>query len=401
MKSPCCWAFSALALVTACADGGKDDGPSSPATVAADHHLFAFKTLPAFGSFPLTSSDLVTLRGSFAMDAQAQYHLVQAGNNTATDRYNLETTGELTIYVTSTSLLGFRGAYGRNGTLGHCFFTDRVSAGSSMAIGLYYGMQKQVGQVELAGDWHVVSLHGIVNGALSSPENVGRGVTGEVTIASGDPGTLRTITGTGQQGGATGPVAVTFGGSIQNVLGSNSQGDGTCNFTLSYQLGSSTAESRFLSAAANQNMVLAVDALDNASDTAAGCVWLVRQFDAVASPAQAAQVVGTYYCGGHTLFVNPSNSGADSFVGTITLGTGGSFRWDGLSHTGVDFFYTGTYVLDANGSMAITIDQNSEVWFCAVDRDYHTLVFCDAVIGSQSSPPPELNLGFAVRQKSD
>ena len=52
-----------------------------------------------------------------------------------------------------------------------------------------------------------------------------------------------------------------------------------------------------------------------------------------------------------------ANSGSDAFVGVVTLSDTNGFRLDAVGSQGIDFTYTGTYVLNNDGGM--TIDQNS------------------------------------------
>jgi hypothetical protein len=126
---------------------------------------------------------------------------------------------------------------------------------------------------------------------------------------------------------------------------------------------------------------------------------LVRKFDVPAAPIDSVRVPGTFVVGGHTLFVNPSNSGSDAFVGTITLTAQGAFRLDAIGSQGQDFSYTGQYTLAADGGLAITVSGTNESWFAAIDRSYNTLVFVDDFVETRANNTPELNLGFAVRKR--
>lgn len=386
-----------LVALAACADGGDEDGPTSEVLLNANHHMFGFRSLAGFGTFPIDDDVVTTDRGTLALFDDGKYTVSRPSGSTATDRYALSRMGEFNIYVTGSNRepsVVFRGAYGRNDSKAHYLFTDRVTSTNSPTIGVYYGMKIQPGQVELEGAWHVVSLHAIFGQTLLSPENVGRGAFGAVSIGAGNPGDSRTISGTGTQGTAS----LTFGGSIQNLL-TGGTGDGTCNLALSYAVGSQSADSRTMYAVANENMVMALDA--DETDGEAGMAWMVRKFDAPATPVDPVRVTGKFYCGGQTLFVNPSNPGSDTFVGTITLSSGGGFRWEAIGNQGIDFLYTGTYTLSADGGMTITVQQTSETWFGAIDRDYNTFVFCDGFVESRSNNQPELNLGIAVREKTD
>ena len=138
---------------------------------------------------------------------------------------------------------------------------------------------------------------------------------------------------------------------------------------------------------------------ENTGDGEAGFVTLFRKFDAPSSPADPALVPGTFLVGGHTLFLNPSNSGSDTFVGTVTLTPQGGFRLDATGNTGADFSYIGTYTLAADGGLTIDIEGTNEDWFAAIDRPYNSLAFVDYFQELRPSNNPELNFGFGVRRK--
>ena len=205
----------------------------------------------------------------------------------------------------------------------------------------------------------------------------------------------RTISGTGTQGTS----GLVLGGTIQNLLDGSLSGDGTCNLTVDYTLPSQAADSRVMRSAANANMVFALD--DDESDNEAGLLFLVRKFDAPATPVDSVRVPGTFLVGGHTVFVNPSNSGSDAFVGTVTLTAQGGFRLDAVGNSGQDFSYVGTWTLAADGGLTLSISGTNETWFAAIDRTYNTLVFIDDFVEVRSNNLPELNLGFGVRKKID
>jgi hypothetical protein len=240
----------------------------------------------------------------------------------------------------------------------------------------------------------VLSLHAVFGQTLLSPDNVGRGARGGITIAAGNPGDVRAISGTGNQGTS----GLVFGGSIQNLLTSGT-GNGQCNLTISYQLSGQIADSRVMQSAATANLVWGLD--DDETDGEAGLLAMVRKFDAPAAPVDSVRVPGTYLVGGHTLFVNPSNSGSDCFVGTITLTAQSGFRLDAVGSAGQDFSYIGTYTLAADGGLTISVNGTNETWFAAIDRSYNTLVFVDDFVETRANNTPELNFGFAVRRKPE
>jgi hypothetical protein len=390
-----------LLLLAACADGGKEVRPQSDVKVTAVHHLYSFRTLRGFGNFPPTGAVAFTDRGKLNLFDDSLYTIERPTGTSGSDRYAIANDGALSIYVTGAGnepSVIFRGAYSLNTAPGTTqsdfFFTDRVTTNASPSIGLWYGTRVKPGQIELEGAWHLLSLHAIFGQSLPSPENVGRGAHGAVTVAAGAPGTLRTLSGTGTQGSSS----LTFGGSIQNLLDGSSNGDGTCNLTVSYQVGGSTPDNRVMLAAGHENIVFGLDA--DESDGEAGLVLLVRKFDGSGSPVDSSRVPGTFFVGGHTLFVNPNNAGGDTFVGVVTLTSQGGFRLEAVGNNGQDFVYSGSFTLAADGGMTITIPGTSETWYGAIDRTYNSFAFVDGFVESRSNNTPELNFAFGVRRKA-
>lgn len=389
-----------LLLAAACADGGSEDRPQSEVKIAASHHIFGIRSLPGFGTFPIQNTVVFTDRGTLNCFDDSTYTITRASGTSSADRYAIDHLGALSLYVTGSGRepsVVFLGGYSLAGgvsAIPDLCFTDRVSTPNSSSIGLYVGTKVVPGQVELAGAWHVVSLHTVFNEAILSPENVARAARGAVSIASGDPGTLRTISGTGTQGTSS----ITFGGAIQNLL-TNSTGDGTCNLTLSYQLTGQSADSRVCYSAASSDLILGLDA--DETDGEAGLVVMLRKFDAPATPVDPSRIAGRFLVGGHTVFVNPSNPGSDAFVGVVTLSSQGGFRLDAAGNQGIDFAYVGSFTANQDGGLTVTINGTNETWFAAIDRDYQTLVFVDDFREVRSNNLPELNLGFGVREKTD
>ena len=389
------WIVPVLTL-TSCADGGEEDRPQSEVTINASHHMFALRSLAGFGTFPPPTSAVVTESAVLDLFDASTYTVTSATGTSGQDRYAIEEAGPFTIYVTGNSSepsTAFLGAYSLVADQSDYFFTDRVSTNASPRIGLFFGTQIIDGQVELEGGWHVLSMHVIFDQTILSPDNVGRGAHGAVSISAGDPGTQRTISGTGFQG--TG--ALTFGGTVQNLLDGNDEGDGSLNLSLSYQLDGQSADERIIESAANENVIFGVD--KNNGDGEAGLVTMVRKFNAPTTPVDSVRVPGTFLVGGHTLFVNPSNPGSDSFVGTVTLSSQGGFRLDAVGNTGADFQYIGTYLLNQDGGMELTIEGTNETWFAAIDKTYNTFTFIDDFEETRANNTPELNFGFGVREK--
>ena len=389
------WIVPVLTL-TSCADGGEEDRPQSEVTINASHHMFALRSLAGFGTFPPPTSAVVTESAVLDLFDASTYTVTSATGTSGQDRYAIEEAGPFTIYVTGNATepsTAFLGAYSLVDDQPDYFFTDRVSTNASPRIGLFFGTQIIDGQVELEGGWHVLSMHVIFDQTILSPDNVGRGAHGAVSISAGDPGTQRTISGTGFQG--TG--ALTFGGTVQNLLDGNDEGDGSLNLSLSYQLDGQSADERIIESAANENVIFGVD--KNNGDGEAGLVTMVRKFNAPTTPVDSVRVPGTFLVGGHTLFVNPSNPGSDSFVGTVTLSSQGGFRLDAVGNTGADFQYIGTYTLSPDGGMELSIEGTNETWFAAIDKTYNTFTFIDDFEETRANNTPELNFGFGVREK--
>ena len=393
--------FVPFVLLGACANGGKTTTPQSDVQISAMHHLFSFRSLTGFGTFPVPGTAVLSTRSTLNLFADSTYTLTDSNGTSSPDRYALANDGTLSIYISGTPTLIYRGAYSLNGTQADLQFTDRVSTNSSPSVGLFYGTRIVSGQVELEGGWHLLSLHTVLaaSNATLAYNNVGRGAHGGVAITAGAPGAQRTLSGTGVQSvGLTMAINLTFGGTIQNLLDANNVGDGSCNLDVSYTPDGQAVDDRPMLSAANDNIVFGLDS--DESDGEAGVLFLVRKFDAPTTPVDSVRVLGTFLVGGHTLFVNPSNSGSDAFVGVVTLGQQNAFRLDATGSSGADFAYSGTYTLAADGGMTISIPATNETWFAAIDRNYNTFVFVDDVIESRSNSASELNLGFGVREKA-
>ncbi len=388
-----------MALV-ACAEGGDDERPESEVQINASHHMFALRSLVGFGQFPVPATAVQTDRGTLNLFDDSTYTVTRGATTSGSDRYALAEEGNFGLYVTGSNVEPsqlFQGGYGLVGVAQgdnspDYFFTDRVISNNSPRIGMFFGTRVVTGQVELEGGWHLLSLHVVFDQTILSPQNVGRGAHGGVSISSGDPGTLRTISGTGSQGTS----GLVLGGSIQNLLDAQEVGDGSMNLTLDYQLDGQAADVRIVQAAGTDLVLFGVD--EDSGDGEAGLVTMIRKFDAPASPVDSVRVIGTFLVGGHTLFVNPSNSGSDAFVGTVTLSANGGFRLDAVGNSGADFSYTGTYALASDGGMELSIDGTNETWFAAIDRSYNTFAFVDDFEELRPNSTPELNFGFGVRR---
>lgn len=386
-------------LLCACAEGGEEDRPQSEIRVAARHHFFGLRSQPGFQTFPVDPAEVLPDRGFFNLFDDSTYTVTRSTGTSPSDGYSLEQSGAFSVRVTGSSrepTVFFRGGYGLPMDNHEYFFTDRVSNPSSTSLGMFYGTRvRQVsGGIELAGGWHLLSLHVIFSSSMVlQPSNVGRGAHGSIDVAAGDPGTSRMITGMGSESSG---AQLELGGSIQDLLqGGNSEGE--LNLTVSYrQLPNGTADSRVFEAAAGKDVVLAVDA--DETDEEAGILFLVRHFDAM-TPATEADLAGDYLVGAYTLFVNPTRSGTDGAFGRLNLTEQGGFRFDMVGSRGIAFTWRGTYTLADDGGIELMVDGTNETWFAAISRDYNTIAIVDDVVETRANGMPELNILLGVREQ--
>lgn len=394
-------------LAAACADGGKEERPTSEVRFTNQNHLFGFKTLRGFGAFPVQPTVVFTDRGTLNLFDDSSYTVARTGGTSSKQDYELADDGKLSMYLLGSGnepSTVFYGAYGRVGAddllepgdTPDFFFTDRVSTPASQAIGVFYGTKKVDLALDLRDGWHCFSLHTVFNGGVQAPDNVGRAMHGNVAFSGATADATLGIAGTGFQSDSAGaPSGLTLGGTIRYEL-DGPTGDGTCTLVFQYD-----ADSRPMRAATSGNVVYALD--DDETDGEAGMALMVREFDdsSVATALDDDDVPGTFLVGGQTLFVNPSNMGSDTFIGTITLSTNGGFRLEGVGNQGVDFTYTGDWSATPDGKLTIAINGTNETWHGAIDRSYNTLVICDDFAETRSSNQIELNLMLGVRKKAD
>lgn len=397
-------ALSALLLAAACAKGGAEDRPQSEVRITSTHHVFSFRSLAGFGTLPIEPSEnlVFTDRGSMSFVDDSSYRTAFVGRPAGSDTYALAANGELALYVTGAGrdpTILFRGGYALTAAEPDLVFTDRVSNTGSPSIGLYLGTQVTNTGDDLAGDWHLLSLHVIFDQSQLAPDSVARtAFSRDVTIdAAPAAGESRAIAGTGTLPQTLAPL--TFGGSIQKLLQAGGTGDGTCNLTISYQLGAQSPDSRVFAAAAGADIVLGLD--EDQTDGEAGFAVLLRQFDPATAAADPASIAGTFLVGGYTVFVNAGDPGADAFTGVVTLTQQGAFRFDAVGSQGIAFSYQGTATYAQDGSMQLAIDSTNETWRAAIDRDYKTLVFLDDWQETRANGVIEYNFGFGVREKPE
>ncbi len=392
--------IAAPLLLLGCAEGSDEQRIESEEKITANHHLVWFRSLPGLGTSPVDPDAVFSGHGRLSMADDSTYRLDVGTSPGTPNPYALEATGELALYVPGVGREAgviLRGGYRLVGDDPDLFFTDRVSNTSSASIGLYYGTRVTPGQVEFEGPWHLLGMRAMFGSSgLTSARSVARAVFGDVSAAAGPPGSSRNLVGDGKESGSdSNPIDITFGGSIQNVLDTSNVGDGTSLLTVDYTSGGQT-QSRVFQAYAGTDLVLAVD--EDEADDDSGMLFLVRKFDAPAEVADPTQVAGEFLVGGHTFFVDPLNSGSDTFIGTLTISPQGAVVLEAIGHQGVDFRYQGTCTIEDDGELVLSVDGTNETWRGAINRSYDTLVIVDNMVEDRVSGNPELNLLMGVRK---
>ena len=398
-----CWLLPVLTLTSCSEDDGR---PPSEILISSRHHLFGLRSSADFEMFPVQANDVVTSRGYLEMTNDSVYTITFAAGNSASDNYAIGNAGSLSIYNSGSGnepTTVFSGAYSMVGNNqvdneADYFFADRATTPGSPRVGLFFGTRALNGQVELEGDWHMMSLHIIFDQFTVSPDNLGRAAFGDLSITAGAPGEQRDITGSGFQGAVNQlTTAMTFGGTVRNLLNGQATGDGALNLTLEYTPDPQpVVDTRIIQGAAGtENVIFGLD--ENTGDGEAGLITMIRKFDPVTAPIDPDSVAGTFLVGGHTLLLNPNDSGSDAFVGTVTLTTQGGFRLDSVGNA-AESSYVGSYTLANDGGMTIEIEGTEESWFAAIDKSYNTFAFIDYFQETRPNNVPELSFGFGVRR---
>ncbi|MCR9248518.1 MAG: hypothetical protein NXI31_26115 [bacterium] len=410
MNTPTCKLFSALGIVAwlplaGCAKGGDEDRPQSEIRLTASHHMFGFRSQAGFVGIPVDPALVVTNRGLINLFDDSSYTITSSSGTSGAETYALAESGELTLFVTGTGrdpTVVFLGGYSRAGNnlaTSDMFFTDRVSTAGSPSLGLFLATRVFTATPDFDADgWHLGSMHVVFDGAVQSPDSVARAAWGDLTVSGGTGGSLGAITGPGQQGSSS----LSFTGSSIQAIEQSGTFDGSCNLTLDYTLLNQPTDSRTFLAGAGPNIVFGLD--EDVADGEAGLAVMVRKFSTT-EPADRTVVPGTFFVGGYTTFINPVDPGADAFVGVVTLGSpsgasSGAFRLEGQGSQGTDFSYTGSYTVDSDGGLTITINGTNEVWNGAIDREYKTLMIVDDFQETRSNGQIELNLMVGVREKT-
>lgn len=423
--------LSVLPLVSlvgsGCSDGGGKEIPEGQVQVSQSHYVWGFNSPTFFREFPLEPTEIAPVWGTFTMGSASDYQIVLNGTG-GNDTYALEDSGDLSVFISPgerSARILFQGAYGLGGNNGTYLFTDRFTSNSSNNIGVFWGTKIISDPADVEGGWHVFTQHVIFDEAL----RVGQTLAGSLDIdAAGD------ITGMGAESGR---ATITLGGKA------NSFGDSRIDLTLEYT-DSLTTDTRIFICGAGERfayqpptpppppppppppgglvpavspfgtydptgtpaapsqpairqtpgVILGLDADD--SDGEAGLIAMVaKRID----PADKTKLVGQYLVGLHTIFVDLVNAGTDSAFGTLTFDDTDAFELVGRGSGGVAFTYTGSYVLEDDGKLTLTVSATNETWVGAVDQSYQVVTIADNVIESRSgNKPPELNLFVAIRQ---
>ncbi len=188
---------SALALLpAACSSGGDEERPTTTMPIESAVHFVGFTGRPEYGPFPVTTGDVLTYDHRLFLRDDGTYRRTDAGGQELdVDQYGLEPDGEWSLVVpTSTNAVFYRGWLGLNEdivanarviTARDGFQTDRVGS----AVGLYLATKIEQGAAptpaELAGDWHVFSMHTLFAEPQAVPDEdrVGLAFSGALDLA--------------------------------------------------------------------------------------------------------------------------------------------------------------------------------------------------------------------------
>jgi hypothetical protein len=382
------FAFALCALCTACARGGDEDRPTSEVKIEANHHMFGLGGRHQFSTFPIPLAELGTDRGTLIMREDSTYRIQRSTGLSGAETYALEKSGLLSILIDQGSRrpkIRFLGAYGLDGATNRYYFTDRHLASETSRVGLFFGVRVVPGVANLEGGWHLFALHVIGSKSqVLNPANVGRAANGSVVVDAAGK-----ITGSGLESTR---AALQFTGDVRAF------DDGRVDLTIAFKDAQATDTRLFLCGAA-PGIVVGVDEieqteLDDGAGEAGLIVWLRKR----TGTADKNLLAGDFHLGGHTVFVNPTNSGCDAVNGTLSFTAAGAFRLEGTGTDAVAFKYTGTYTLADDGALSLSVDGTQETWAGAVDQDYKTVLLGDNFVEDRTgSKPPELNLFVGVR----
>ncbi|MCA8942424.1 MAG: hypothetical protein KDB80_07660 [Planctomycetes bacterium] len=377
------YAATLLALFASCSSGGDETTPQSDVQISRTHHLVGIIGPLQMTEFPLvvdTGAGTLPLAGALQMSPDDSYSLTATSSVQVDDRYALDKTGALSLFVEipNSPTLVYRGGYDVDGDTGRYFFTDRVSG----RVGLYFGTPLIAGTPDpatFAGDWHVFAMNVLyaTAGTLPSVHEVGRAVAGKLSVDA-----MGALTGSVFES-----VSPTAALPVSGDLSVFQEGAAHLNLTLGSKLrrfdGGGTTE------------MLALAQTDQANDGAGGVCALVRQRT---TPVDLAQIAGVYDVGAWNLFLNPGNAGFDAAIGTVELTTAGDFVIQVRNNTGDSATYDGDFTAMDDGSLAFDVVQPTETWPGAVSEDYRTIVFVDNVATTVGGIRTAVRFFVAVRR---
>jgi hypothetical protein len=392
-------ALTAALLPTACSSGGDEERPTTTMPIESAVHFVGFTGRPEFGPFPVTTGDVLTYDHRLFLRDDGTYRRTDAGGQELdVDQYELEPDGEWSLVVpTSSNAVFYRGWLGLNEdivgnarviTARDGFQTDRVGS----AVGLYFATEIVQGAapapVELAGDWHVFSMHTLFAEPQSVPDEdrVGLAFAGALDLAEDG-----SFLGQGVES-EEGPI--TLRGEPADF---RADSDGRFEVELRYDVASKPDYERSFRAGGSGRVIFGVDMNLGGEDPAAGMLSMMKFRT---EPFDAADLAGTYELGMWTLFLLPEASGADAAIGTLEIGETGSFRIVATNNLGQEFSYSGTTRAESSGTLTFTVtNPYTETWYGAFDDAYGTVVLCDNFKEVRPTRQVELNLGVAVRPR--
>lgn len=387
------------ALLQACSSGGDEERPTTTMPIESAVHFIGFTGRPEYGPFPVTTGDVLTYDHRLFLRDDGTYRRTDAGGEELdVDQYGLEPDGEWSLVVpTSTNAVLYRGWLGLNEdivgnarviTARDGFQTDRVGS----AVGLYFATEIVQGAApaaaDLAGDWHVFSMHTLFAEPQSVPDEdrVGLSFAGRLALAEDG-----SFLGQGVES-EEGPI--TLRGEPADF---RADSDGRFEIELRYDVASKPDYERAFRAGGSTRVIYGVDMNLGGEDPAAGMMSMMKFRT---EPFDAADLAGTYQLGLWTLFLLPEASGSDSAIGRLEIGETGSFRIVATNNLGQEFTYTGTTRAESDGTLTFTVtDPYTETWYGAFDDAYGTVVLCDTFKEVRANRQVELSLGIAVRPR--
>ena len=374
-----------LLFLAACAEGGEEERAKSEIRLEASHHMFGLQANRQFKEFPIDPRRISADIGTLLLSEDSLYRIRRQSQTSGANDYSLAKNGRFGVMIdrgARLSRIRFAGGYGLEGDSNIYYFVDRFATSSAPFVGLFWGTRLVAGDPALTGDWHVVSLHTVFSKSqVLDPRNVAVALGGKLSIDKDGK-----ITGKGVESTR---ATLDLAGTVKGF------DDGRVDVALTYK-DSQGSDDRVFRAAAGKAVILGVD-----GDEPDGEVGLIAMIQQRTDKADSNKLKGDYFCGGYTVFVSPTRSGTDAFDGTLTFSASGAFRLEAVGADGGDFAYSGTYDLEDDGSLELTVNGTKETWYAAVSQDYNTVILVDNFVESRgtTAKPPELNIGLAIRKK--